>query len=206
MFEKFLSANSGDFRQRYEGTYGFYRDEKGTKLLAWLTSITDNVCMFTDARGLEYKLNVDAQKDIGFEFLPPKAGYFNTDKGAMLVQRVAQRQFQRGISGKNISINLLHKGMLIAQRIDFPLIERLYDKALSTKDAKALFEKGGSPSWAVSSQFCLGDTRHVWVLAETIGKYRKEGEKYIVSLNEKCLFRTELTDAFKAIGCPVEVN
>jgi len=205
MFEKFLSASSGDFRQRYEGTYGYYKDDKGNRLLAWLTAITDRTCMFTDARGLEYKLNVDTQKDIGFEFLPPKAGYFNTDRGAMLVQRIAQRQFQRGVSGKNISINLLEHGRLIGQRVDFPLIERIYDKNLPVKEARTLFETGKLPSWAVSPQFCC-DAKHVWVLAEVIGKYHNDGEKYIVSLNEKCLFRTELIDAFKAIGCPVEVN
>jgi hypothetical protein len=205
MFEKFLRANAQDFRQRYEGTYGFYRDEKGKRMLAQLTGITEDVCLFVDARGIEYRLNVDAEKDIGFEFLPPRSGYFNTKRGAMLVKRVAARQFQRGVTGKNVAISLLIAASLQLQRMGFPLLESIYEKTVSAKEALAMFQSGETPSVALSSSFGLDNAGVVWVLDEAIGSHQREGNTYKVKLNEKCPFKTELTDAFRALSIQAEV-
>jgi hypothetical protein len=205
MFEKFLRANAQDFRQRYEGTYGFYRDEKGKRMLAQLTGITEDVCLFVDARGLEYRLNVDAEKDIGFEFLPPRSGYFNTKRGAMLVKRIAARQFQRGVTGKNVTILLLIAASLQLQRMGFSLLESVYEKNVSAKEALAMFQSLETPSVAISSSFGLDNAGVVWVLDEAIGTHTREGNTYKIKLNEKCPFKTELTDAFKALAVQATV-
>ena len=79
MFEKFLSANVESFRQRYEGTYGFYRDEKKKRLLVRLDSISPEECVFVNADGIDFRLRVDTSRDIGFEFLPPKSAWRNRE-------------------------------------------------------------------------------------------------------------------------------
>jgi hypothetical protein len=207
MFEKFLSANVGDFKQRYEGTFGFYRDEKGKKMLAQLTEIGNHTCTFSDVRGLEYHLNVDAEKDIGFVFLPPKSGYFNTEQGAHLVQRIAARQFQRGVSSKNISITLLNAGGQLPQRVGFPILEKVYEKIVSVKDAVSGYNRGDVPSFALNNQFALDNAGFVWLLAEVIGKWeRGNTTKFKLKLHDPVLFRTELSDAFKANNYPYEIN
>lgn len=205
MFEKFLRENANDFRQRYEGTYGFYRDEKGKRLLAQLTAITEETCLFTDARGIEYRLNVDAEKDIGFEFLPPRSGYFNTRRGAMLVKRVAVRQFQRGVTGKNVTISLLNSASLQLQRMGFSLLEAVYEKNVPAKDAVVLFHSGEAPSVALSSSFGIDNAGFVWVLDEVIGTHQREGERYKVKLNDQCPFKTEIVDSFRALSIQAEV-
>jgi hypothetical protein len=206
MFEKFLSTNSRDFRQRYEGTWGFYRDEKKKRMLAQLVSITENVCNFVDSRGVQYRLNIDAEKDIGFEFLPPRSGYFNTDKGAFLVQRVAARQFQRGISERNVTVAVLISGGHLNQRVDFTTLGKVYENTVPYKDAREAFEKKATPSWALSPQFALDGGGLVWVLAERIGKYTQKDSNYIFTLDDPSLWRTEIADAGKAVGCAIEIN
>ena len=206
MFEKFLSQNAGDFRQRYEGTYGFYRDENGKRMLAKLNSISERVCIFVDARGIEYNLNADSTKDIGFEFIPPKSGYFNTDKGALFVQRVPARQFSRGINQRNTGISLLSAGSHFKQEISFPLMVSIYEQSKTAKESFPDFLKKAIPSWAVTSQFCLDHGSYIWVYQEAIGQWAHKKEKFIVTLKDKTMYKTELTDAFRAIDYPVEFS
>jgi hypothetical protein len=83
MFEKFLSQNLESFKQRYEGTFGFYRNEEGKRLLVRLDSITARNCVFKDANGVDYRIRPDSEENIGFEFLPPKSQWYNTVDGAV---------------------------------------------------------------------------------------------------------------------------
>jgi hypothetical protein len=205
MFEKFLAENAADFRQRYEGTYGFYRDETGKKLLAQLTLIRDNVCHFIDSRGIEYHLNADAPSDKGFEFIPPKASWYNIAGGqAFLVTRIAARQFQRGLSAKNTAIYVLQGGGLSNKRIDFTTLESIYLKARSKQDAYQSWND--SQSVAISDQIaCNLKTGDVYVWEKKIGTFTKNGNAFEVKLQEPTLWRTEVTDALRALGCTTKV-
>ena len=204
MFEKFLSANLDSFRQRYEGTYGFYRDENKKRLLCQLTAIGNSRCVFVDAQGVEYQLNPDTNKDIGFEFLPPKSSWYNTSEGAVWTQRNAQRQFQRGVTGRNLSIKLLHKGRYYDRDVDFKSLSEIYETAKSPKEAMAILEKG--KSWAISKQFALDPiSKTVHLMHSNVGTYAQEGKKFIVKLMEPQLWRTELTDALNAVECTTEI-
>jgi hypothetical protein len=204
MFEKFLSANTGDFRQRYEGTFGFYRDEKGKRLLTKLVAIRGDVCVFVDSKGIEYKLYPDAESDIGFEFIPPKAAYYNTTDGAVLVVRQAARQFQRGLSSKNTVIYTL-KSALLQSRVDFPMLEKIHLKAVTPREAYAQWE--ALPSVAISKQLaCDKASASLFVYENKVGSFTKGKDHFQVLLNEPALWRTEVQDAFKSIGCTVGVN
>lgn len=200
MFEKFLSSNLDSFRQRYEGTYGFYRDENRKRLLTRLDSIDNQRCVFVDAQGVEYRLNPDTQKEIGFEFLPPKSQWYNTERGAMYTQRIAQRQFSRGVTDKNLEIQLLKNGSLSTVRINFANLDAVYNSSISVADAI----KNPEISVAVSPQFALSGGL-VFLLREEIGEYKQEEKKFSFKLREPQLWRTELTDALAAVGYTAEI-
>lgn len=202
MFEKFLSANVEAFRQRYEGTYGFYRDENKKRLLVRLESIGTAVCAFVDANGIEYRLNTNSERDIGFEFLPPRSAWYNVEEGAYYTQRLAQRQFSRGVTDRNLGVYYLNKDRMWRKEIDFPTLAALYEGAMTPKEA---IGRLGNRSFALSRQFAL-DRAGVWLLEEKIGTYRKEKDKVFLTLAEPDLWRTELTDAFAAIEHPVEIS
>jgi hypothetical protein len=206
MFEKFLSTGTRDFVQRYEGTFGFYRKEDKSRLLVQLSGIGENSCNFVDAKGINYSLNADTDKDIGFEFLPPKSGYHNTDKGAILVQRTPARQWQRGISHKNTSLQVMTMGFLRAERVDIQNLERIYEKALTITEARRRAKADGKvTSVAISSQICMDvGVNALYVLQESIGTFMEKDNVFTVTLNDKNLFRTEVADAFKAMGCQVQ--
>jgi hypothetical protein len=200
VFEKFTSANAADFRQRYQGTFGFYRNdhEKKEPLLCQLKFIEDKVA-FTDKRGIEYSLNPDVPENIGFQFLPPKAGYFNTSTGAMLVTRTAARQFQRGISDRNTAIYSLDqlRGFR-SVGVTFATLEKVFYSKLSVEEAVAAFNSGKAPSVAFSSQFGT-DGNNVYVLATVCGKViDKSPELWKIKLDDPDLFKTEINDALKA--------
>jgi hypothetical protein len=208
MFEKFMSENAADFRQRYEGTYGFYRGEDGKKLLAKLVSIRDTVS-FLDSRGMAYSLRPNETDNIGFEFLPPKSGYHNTPKGTLLVTRVPARQFQRGISGKNVTITLLSEVGLSAVRVDFPMLEAIFLTPLGKEEAFKTFKDGGM-ACSISKQLALLKTKgenYVFLYENSIGNFKFDAARnhFSFKLTEPNLWRTEIVDALKGLGCTAEV-
>jgi hypothetical protein len=202
MFEKFTSANAADFRQRYEGTYGFYRDEKGKRLLTQLSYIRENVCVFIDSRGVEYKLFPNAESDLGFDFIPPRSTFYNTADGAMLVERIAARQFQRGLSPKNTAIHLLRAGGLTGVKVGFPALEKIY---ATTPVAPDVFVLSDGISVALSKQLALDPVGGVYIFSNRVGVFKRQDKHFIVTLDEPNLWRTEVKEALTRAGCTVEV-
>jgi hypothetical protein len=200
MFEKFMSANAGDFRTRYQGTFGFYTNEgKGQRFLSKLTFV-DNVVTFVDKRNIEYKMNPDSENDIGFEFLPPESKWNNTKNGAVYVERGAARQFTRGVSERNIKIYTLNGELgLLNTRVDFESLESIYESNLSYKEAFAAFTAKKVPSCALSKKLAM-TPKALYVLATKCGKVLElTPEKVVLQLTEPELFRTEFNDALKGL-------
>lgn len=203
MFEKLTSADSRDFATRYEGTYGFFTTERGSRLLVQLTRIDQDilpvVVHFQDKDKLTYHFVADS--DHGFEFIPPKSAWYNTQQGAVFTYRHAQRQWSRGISRKNTSIQLLIAGTLTSQPVDFTWLLEIFTPPASITQEVAL-EKGFS--WALSPQIALDNfLKRVYVFNEPVGSFRKVGEVYHVALIQGALWGTEVTDAFRRNGIPL---
>lgn len=206
MFEKFLSQNLESFRQRYEGTYGFYRNEHGRRLLVKLAAITSEQVDFVDRDGIQYHMRPDRPDDIGFEFIPPKSAWYNTAAyGAVYTQRLAQRQYQRGITSKTIEANSLSKGTFQPRRIDFDLLAMVYEKAITPRAAFSTFKDG--QSLAISGQFALDGYGTVRLLKEEIGTYKYDGDKkFTFQLTEPQLWKTEISDAITAMGASASIS
>lgn len=204
MFEKFSSEYSGDFRQRYQGTFGFYndRDRKNARLV-FLTAVGDEDVSFSDERGVSYSLNADVASEKGFEFLPPKSRYYNASdgSGAILVQRIASKQFSRGLCNKNVKIRHLHRnGEHLSLGVTFSTLKKIYSE-ISTVEAFRRFQQQGVSSVALSPMFALSDDGQLFVLGEPIGTF-KEGA--IQMSND--LFTVEIRDVFRNLSQEVEVK
>lgn len=204
MFEKLLSGNIETFRQRYEGTYGFYRDGQN-KLLVRIASVDGGQCTFVDARNLTYHIAPDHPDNVGFEFLPPKSQWYNTARGAMYTQRMALRQWQRGVTGKTIEILLLQDAEMHPLRVDFANLSAIFEHPIRPADALGNLEKG--LSLALSGQFAMSNG-HIYVLKQKIGKvnFLRLSKKFVIKLDEPDLWRTEINDAITAMGCSASIS
>lgn len=203
MFEKFLSNNVENFAQRYQGTFGFYRDANRNRLLVKLTEVRADRCEFVDANGITFHVRPDASDDIGFEFLPPRSAWYNTDDGAVYTERIAQRQFSRGITSKNINMYVL-KMLPLSVRVDFKTLAAVFSAPDDYKAAVKVLDEG--KSFALSPQFALDPAGTVWLYRENIGNFNKKGNNFSFKLNEPQLWKTEITDALAAIGCTAEIT
>lgn len=206
MFEKFTSANANDFRQRYQDTFGFFREEGRDPVLAKVDFV-EGIVSWRDRRGQRYELNPDTKANTGFQFLPPKPGFTNTNEGVVYVKRRAARQFSRGICHRNTVMYLitLHKelkGVVWSEvAVNFKYLEMVYEANISKGDAFAAFVKGTVYSFAPSEQFAMSKA-DLWVYETPIGKVLEVGERVVkLKLNgDPALFRTEISDAFRGVA------
>lgn len=202
MFEKFLSADAHDFRQRYQGTYGYFTHKEKRTLCRLDKISTDGpraYVEFSDRAGLKYLLHPDSEEDnTGFEFLPPKSSYFNTKEGVpLLVTRVPARQYLRGICDRNTSIyNMRNK----AQPVDFSTLVKLFEESIGVKDALAVALASDDPSAGValnqSFAICVS-TYAIKCFNQQIGMFDYKEGLFTVSLDSPELWGQEITDAFR---------
>lgn len=195
MFEKFMSSNARDFAQRYTGTYGVFTS-KGKRTLVKLTEIdvAKGVVSFIDRDDNQFFLNQNAEDDTGFEFISPKSSWHNTYNGAMLVRRVAQRQYLRGICDRNTLITDVNGSQ---KHVNFTNLSAIYD---SNVTPLVVMKQGRS--FAVSPQFAVNvDRKSVLLFNQNIGAVNIEtGKPVEISLLDKAMFSTEITDAFRRAG------
>lgn len=206
MFEKFLSNNVDNFRQRYEGTYGFYRTNDGRRILTMIRSV-GQVCEFVDANNINYTLNADSPNNIGFEFLPPRSQWYNTATGPMFVKRGARRQWQRGISAANTLIYypLMNRVNLAATAVNFVNLEKIYNDVNTPSFLQAwnLFKQHKAPC-AISRAFAFA-FGNVWLYDTPIGTYTYAEGKLFLSLGQPDLWGNEIKDALKPFNTPMEI-
>jgi hypothetical protein len=200
MFEKFTSADARDFATRYQGTYGFLLRPNKPKLLVKLAHV-DDIVKFTDANDIGYELNPDLEDDIGFEFVPPRPGFTNTDSGAMYVERMAQRQFSRGISDRNTKVYVITEKLgFDTRRVDFKNLAQIFNSTWTKEAAWARFTAGQIPSYAISTQFAMNREK-LFILGTFCGKVLNvTKEKVTVKLDDPVLFKTEINDNFRGIA------
>lgn len=188
MFEKFMSSNAGDFRQRYHGTYGFY-SRAGKRVLVKLYNVdTENLRVtFINKDNTPFVIQADAsESEVGFEFLTPKAAWHNTPMGPLLVRRIAQRQYSRGLCESNTGIT---DATGVGKVVAFDTLGAIFDTTVTVAEAS----KGRS--FALNEFFCVADER-LWLLGQSVGKIERSGMDFSVTMDDKSLFGQEAQDAF----------
>lgn len=202
MFEKFTSVDSNDFRQRYQGTYGYFT-HKGKRTLTRLDKIVSDgrssFVEFSDRDGLKYLLHPDSEDaGTGFEFLPPKSAYFNTPEGIpLLVSRIPARQYLRGICDRNTSITDMRNSN---RAVDFASLITLFEQATPAGVAleKALKSGSGASGVAISPQFAVGLlTQQIRCFNQVIGSAEYSKGLFTIELDSPELWSQEVTDAFR---------
>ena len=215
MFEKFTSQDAADFRQRYQGTYGFFK-QGDKKILVRLERINSErgqkSVEFVDKDSTKYMLYADSDDpSIGFEFLPPKIAYHNTKgRGTYLLKRIPHRQYLRGICDRNTAIATVLGSMV---PVDFTFLGLLFGEKASVNEAfyEALTNKGKKErSFALSSQFAISlDKGMIYCLGRSIGNVSiptQPETKLIIKLDDFELWTTEINDAARRADIKVEVS
>jgi hypothetical protein len=214
MFEKFIAADAHDFRQRYNGCFGFFcRADK--KYLVRLSEINSDQSQpyvrFVDKDGQDYLLNSDVDdEEVGFEFIPPRTSWKNTATfGGVLSKRGATRQWIRGVHERNTSF-IIPRSKAIS--VDFNILEEIFLKeSPSFLDAYAALEtemkKGRICYAALNGSFALGPFADIMVYDTPIGTYSRDSEGvFQVKLEDVTLFGTEVRDAFNRANARSEVK
>jgi hypothetical protein len=192
MFEKFLRANHADFRQRYEGTFGFFCKD-GKETLCKLTSIESDVVHFEDINGLKYHIIADAPgEDVGFKFIPPKTGFHNTSGGVFYIARTAARQFQRGLSHRNSVLYRITRDGFATTKYSFQNVFDIYSSKIDKASAIKQYPDKGAV--ALSSSLCLSNER-LFVYDTVIGSGVLTGNTIVVTLPKQSPWVQEVKDA-----------
>jgi len=203
MFEKFTSVGHGDFKQRYLGTYGFFK-EGNKRVLVQIKAIDRNQVTFIDRNKIVYYLNADRDSDIGFEFIPPKTSWYNVGGGdCLLVRRIPARQYLRGICDRNTQIIGCITG---GKPVDFAALIAIFESTISVQKAAEQAVKSKS-AFAVSPQFAVDLSTNKFLCFETsIGQatYSIEG-KFKIDLDCPEMWSTEVRDVFNRNNLEMEL-
>jgi len=195
--------NLDDWRQRYNKTYGWFRHESGEKKLVFISDVSSKVT-FTTSDGQEFYANPD--KDVKFEFLPITRGWFYTrDGGGALFQRVPAKQYHRGISKGNTSIQYLRVdgtlgGRGLGNALDFAILEDVFVAKPTWTFQDFLKERAWC--WIPSKFFVVTLQGRVLMYDFPIGSFDRN--KNIITLTNS-LFLQEIQDVVRRCGVTLEV-
>ena len=199
MFEKFMSKNAGDFKQRYRGTYGFYhRGDQKTLVRIENIDLDRRNVIFIDRDENDFTLAMNHDDDIGFSFLAPRAQWYNTSLGACLVARVPQKQYRRGIC-EGITVITGPNGCKLG--VSFNTLHAIFVAPMTLDQAKEQLT-----SFAIAPQFLLDmAAKRIKCNNFVIGTAGKDSQGvYHIKLDDTDLFRQEVTDAFRRANLEVK--
>lgn len=200
MKEQFTSITSRDFRQRYEGTYGFFTTESKQRILVHLATIGENSLTFTDAKRQSYQANAD--KGVEFEFLSPVKKLFSIDDTIYIIHRRLARQFQRGISEGNTIIRDVTSERNGA--VNFKRLQAAFsDDQYPVRQRWVQYLTGKRETVLLSDMFAVvGDKLYLY--KDIIGTFDKEQKKFKITVE---FFREEVSDMVRdnKLDCTVEV-
>lgn len=202
MFEKFTSLGSADFKQRYIGTYGFFKEGE-KKTLVQIMSINRDGVHFIDRNKSTYYLKPDSDSDVGFEFIPPKSSYYNIAGGdPVLITRLPARQYSRGVCDKNTRIKGLNLG---AQEVGFPSLAAIFESKETVQSALSAGCKQGL-GFAVSPQFAVSfKSKSLLCFDHSIGSVEYDRDLFKINLDQPDVWGTEIRDAFARNNLKVEL-
>ena len=178
---EYTSHWARDFRQRYEGTYGWYTTSEGKEVLVNIQTVNTEKCVFVDIDGINYYAKADT--GISFKFIPVNRKVFLFEGDVVSAARIPARQWQRGICHTNTEMRRIrNKGRidvcfatLVAYLTPPPAITSLYDVG------------------CIDSRFCLPGSKSIYIYDNKIGRVKDEET---VVLDDD-LFMQELIDCFR---------
>ncbi len=152
MRDSLTRENARDFRQRYLGTYGFYTTTN-KRLLVKMTEINERKVTFMDAQRNEFFAYADTK--VEFEFIPVDRGFYNSQEDAVLLTRVPSRQWSRGISDNNTTVQKMGKGGLIPIQLSMDLLNGIFVGSPDMEMCLKQYLEGKRQTVALSKYFAL---------------------------------------------------
>lgn len=201
MIETFYSNNSRDFRQRYQGSFGYYTvPESKKRVLVYLDQVEETTTTFVDEHRTVYKANADT--GVEFEFIPVSKKLFVLDDGLYIIQRRPARMWQRGVSGQNTHVYQMTDAGPYNRGLTF----RHVVAAFATPDADVLtklkdIEEKKRTTVALSNTFGVVNGSF-YVYDERIGTFDATTKE--IKLDEP-LFRQEVVDLVGRLGISYKV-
>jgi len=185
MKDSLTSSNYRDFRQRYEGVFGFFSPEGKKPLLVCLLSVEETKVNFMDVLGVSYHVNVNS--GIPFDFLPIERKVVNIANDDILYAcRKPARQWQRGVCAANTSI----VSLCVPNRrlgVMFNLVAAVWNTSVPYAIAIQEFLAGMRKNVALDNRFSIIGER-VYLYNTPIGSYESATLKVI------SLFKQEISD------------
>lgn len=188
MLDTFNSSNHRDFGPRYANTFGWLVDEKsGTKKLIQITEVQTDRVFFKTNTSQVYHANLDSS--VVFEFIQVKQGWFNsTDGESYLLSRSPARQWKRGISNSNTTVQRLRDSCGLD--VSYKLLDQLKWEEDGYNQAEG----------AISKHFAICPAGSFYFYSQIIGKVK---EKTITLYTR--LVHQELTDLIRRKNLSFEV-
>ena len=196
MLVEYTRGTVRDFRQRYEGVYGFYPKSNGEEVLVYVSSVGEQVMKFKDSKGASYTAYAD--HGVTFKFIPLNRKLFVYNKELILANRVPSRQWQRGICQGNTRMRYVSM-MYSDLPISFSTVEAYLaaDKELYKEfSTKLLTYSSGVLSPLIG--WTCGD---LYVTNQKVGNIRTD---HVEVTNE--FFIQEIRDCFRDLEIQVPIK
>ncbi len=196
MLVEYTRGTARDFRQRYEGVYGFYPKSNGEEVLVFVSSVDEQVMKFKDSKGASYTAYAD--QGVTFKFIPLNRKLFIYNKELILANRVPARQWQRGICQANTRMQYVSR-MLSDLPIFFHTVEAYLaaDKELYKEFATKLLTYSAGVLSPLIGWTC-GD---LYVTNQKVGNIRTD---HVEVTNE--FFIQEIRDCFRDLEIQVPIK
>lgn len=198
MLDTLTSKNHTDFKQRYQGTFGFLL-QNDKKFLVQVTSVDKDEARFVDVKKNEYYVYADGEHM--FEFIPLQRGWFNTKTNLYYAARHPARQWHRGICESNTFLSQLNgMGSFTVVSITLKVLSEIFEHPISHIEAYKAFLDGGRAGCAISRHFALALGKFYFD-NKIVGDYTKESGGITITLSND-LIRQEVTDTIRRNGYP----
>ena len=195
MKEEFNSAYWSDFRQRYQGTYGWWETDKKERLLVYLREVGEERVIFQNKDG--FKFTAIADQGNSFTFLPVVRGCFNyLDDGVVVTRRRPARMWKRGVCEENTDIISLATGKTLG--VNFQTLEGIFGDKTNT--ALARFKQTLTGNAAIDNVFSVVGNK-LFLYENQIGSYANR--EFTLTSD---LFQQEVNDLVNRHHLPIIVS
>jgi hypothetical protein len=200
MLATLTTVNAGDFKQRYQGVFGYLLVES-KRTLVYIHQVSGTKVTFRDKDGTEYFAMANAP--VTFEFQPVMRGMVNTPEGVHLLVRVPARQYKRGICTENTrAYTMNNNGTWRMATFDFnEVVFNVLSSTISYKEAADLWFNKKIKAVALSPRFGITPRNEVLFHDIVIGTVTDD-----TILLKKTIVFQELSDLINRNNYPLKVH
>ena len=198
LIDTLTAKNYEDFKQRYNGCFGFIELENKKDILCRITGVSMDKVTFDTEGGQGFWAYCD--QDVKFKFFSVTRGWFQSPgQRPVLFMRIPARQFSRGITSGNTSVMQWRLGRVAPIRIGFEELKSLFAPDVQVFDPKNGSAQLISKHFAVSP-FIQGNCRELYLFDRVVGTI--DGNKVTITHQP---VKQEFFDVCRRKQLPLEI-